>query len=66
MIFILFFSSSAGTGKTQLLNGLVSQLSPGRHIYTSSNMNFYPSSAVLLNSSEVKLQNRTGTTYYSY
>lgn len=59
----VMLAGPGGTGKTQLVNGLLSQLSASSHIHTTVNMNYYTSSAVLLNGLETKLQKRTGTTY---
>lgn len=59
----VMLAGPAGTGKTQLVNGLLSQLSPEMHTHTTVNMNFYTSASVLLNSLEAVLQKRTGTTY---
>jgi dynein heavy chain, axonemal len=61
--FHVMLAGPAGTGKTQLVNGLLSQLRPDQHIHTTVNMNFYTSAAVLLTSLEPMLQKRTGTTY---
>ncbi|RYH29930.1 hypothetical protein EON65_06785 [archaeon] len=59
----VMLAGPAGTGKTQLVNGLLNQLLPDQHIHTSVNMNFYTSAGVLLSSLESMLQKRTGTTY---
>ena len=61
--FHVMLAGPAGTGKTQLINGLLSQLSADQHVHTTVNMNFYTSAAVLLTSLETMLQKRTGTTY---
>eukprot|EP01038_Epipyxis_sp_PR26KG_P005447 gene5447-7540_t len=61
--FHVMLAGPAGTGKTQLVNGLLSQLVPEQHIHTTVNMNFYTTAAVLLTSMEAPLQKRTGTTY---
>ena len=53
----------AGTGKTQLVNGMLSQLKAERHIKATVNMNFYTSASVLLTSLEAPLQKRTGSIY---
>eukprot|EP00981_Chlorochromonas_danica_P012313 scaffold4815_cov184-Ochromonas_danica.AAC.1 len=59
----VMLAGPAGTGKTQLVNGLLSQLHPDNHIHTTVNMNFYTTATVLLTSLEPMLQKRTGTTY---
>ena len=53
----------AGTGKTQLINGMLAQLRPDFHISATVNMNFFTSAGVLLTSLEVPLQKRTGSTF---
>jgi dynein heavy chain len=59
----VMLAGGAGTGKTQLVVGMLSQLEPENHIHTTVNMNFYTSASVLLSSLEPVLQKRTGTTY---
>ena len=59
----VMLAGPAGTGKTQLVNGLLSSLRPEQHIFTSVSMNFYTSASVLLTSLDSQLQKRTGTTY---
>lgn len=59
----VMLAGGAGTGKTQLVNGLLSQLVPENHIHCSVAMNFYTSASILLNSLEPVLQKRTGTTF---
>lgn len=59
----VMLAGSAGTGKTQLVTGLLGQLNPENHIATTVNMNFYTTSSVLLTSLEAPLQKRTGSTY---
>ena len=53
----------AGTGKTALVNGLLSQLNPEHHINMSVNMNFYTSAGILQTALEAPLQKRTGSTF---
>lgn len=59
----VMLAGAAGTGKTQLVNGMLSHLNPEFHISASVNMNFYTSASVLLSSLEGSLQKRTGSTY---
>jgi dynein heavy chain len=59
----VMLAGPAGTGKTQLVNGMLAQLNTESHIHTTVNMNFYTSAAVLLTSLEAPLQKRTGSTY---
>lgn len=61
--FNIMLAGPAGTGKTQLVNGMLSQLNPESHISITVNMNFYTSAAVLLTSLEAPLQKRTGSTF---
>ena len=61
--FHVMLAGPAGTGKTQLVNGLLTSLQREQHIYTNVNMNFYTNASVLLTSLEGQLQKRTGTTF---
>jgi len=61
--FHAMLAGPAGTGKTQLINGLLSQLNPEFHISVTCNMNFYTSANILLNTLEAPLQKRTGSTF---
>lgn len=59
----VMLAGPAGTGKTQLVSGMLSELHPENHMLTTVNMNFYTSSSVLLTSLETPLQKRTGSTF---
>jgi dynein heavy chain len=59
----VMLAGPAGTGKTQLINGLLSSLSADSLMHNTVNMNFYTSASVLLSSLESVLQKRTGSTY---
>jgi dynein heavy chain len=59
----VMLAGPAGTGKTQLVNGLLTSLKREQHIYTNVNMNFYTTASVLLTSLDAQLQKRTGTTF---
>jgi dynein heavy chain len=59
----IMLAGQAGTGKTQLVNGMLSQLNPELHVSQSVNMNFYTSASVLLLSLEAPLQKRTGSVF---
>ena len=59
----VMLAGPAGTGKTALVNGLLSQLNPEHHIHMSVNMNFYTSAAILQTALEAPLQKRTGSTF---
>jgi dynein heavy chain len=61
--FNVMLAGPAGTGKTQLVNGMLTHLNPENHVFATVNMNFYTSSAVLLNGLEAPLQKRTGSTF---
>eukprot|EP01032_Pedospumella_encystans_P015170 gene15170-17374_t len=61
--FHAMLAGPAGTGKTQLVTGLLTSLQREQHIYTNVNMNFYTSASVLLTSLDAQLQKRTGTTF---
>ena len=54
---------SSGTGKTQLINGLLRKLNPEEHVSTTINLNFYSSAVALLGAIEAPLQKRTGSTF---
>lgn len=59
----VMLAGPAGTGKTQLVSGLLSSLAPEQHVHTTVNMNYYTSAMVLLTSLETMLQKRTGTIF---
>lgn len=59
----VMLAGPAGTGKTQLVNGILSSLKTESHISITVNMNFYTSASVLLTSLEVPLQKRTGSVF---
>ena len=54
---------ASGTGKTQLINGLLRNLAPEEHISTTINLNFYSSAVAVLGAIEAPLQKRTGSTF---
>eukprot|EP01035_Chromulina_nebulosa_P019234 gene19234-25085_t len=53
----------SGTGKTQLINGMLNQLNPEFHLSSSINMNYYTSAAILQPNLEASLFKRTGSSY---
>ena len=59
----VMLAGPAGTGKTQLVSGMLAGLSASSHMLVTVNMNFYTSSSVLLSSIEAPLQKRTGSTF---
>ena len=59
----VMLAGGAGTGKTQLVNGMLSTLKPEAFISCSVNMNYYSSASILLTSLETPLQKRTGSLF---
>ena len=59
----VMLAGPAGTGKTQLVSGMLKTLVSHEHIHTTVNMNFYTTAAVLQVAMEAPLQKRTGTTF---
>ena len=53
----------AGTGKTQLTNGLIRAFNPEDKMSCTINMNFYSTAIAAMTSLEAPLQKRTGSTY---
>lgn len=53
----------AGTGKTQIVNGMLAQFDPTVITSATINFNFYTTSAVLLNTMSIPLVKKTGTNY---
>ena len=51
----------AGTGKTQMMKGMLGKMSPDECIFMPINFNFYTTSAVLQTSMEIPLEKKTGT-----
>ena len=54
---------SLGTGKTQLIAGMLRELPLAEFISLSINLNYYSTATVLLSSLEAPLQKRTGSTF---
>ena len=52
-----------GTGKTQLIAGMLRELPPAEFISIGINLNYYSTATVLLGSLEAPLQKRTGSTF---
>lgn len=59
----VMLAGPAGTGKTALVNGMLSNLKPDYHIGATVNMNYYTTAAVLLQNLEASLSKRTGSSY---
>jgi dynein heavy chain len=53
----------AGTGKTQLVNGLIQEFDAESKLSVTINMNFYSTSLAVMGSLEAPLQKRTGSTF---
>jgi dynein heavy chain len=59
----VMLAGPAGTGKTQIMNGMLGALTPASHIHLTVNMNFYSSGAVIQAALESPLQKRTGSLF---
>ena len=53
----------AGTGKTQLVNGMLANLDTEEYQSTNINFNYYTTSAVLANTMSIPLEKKTGSNY---
>ena len=49
------------TGKTQIINGMLSSFDPAEYLSSTINFNFYTTSAVLQNTMGIPLVKKTGT-----
>ena len=56
-------SVRVGTGKTQLIAGILREFSSAEFISERINLNYYSSANVLLSALEGPLKKRTGSTY---
>lgn len=59
----IMLAGPAGTGKTQMINGLLQKQNPDEVLSTTINFNFYTTSAVLQNTMFLPLEKKTGTNY---
>ncbi|GMH98843.1 hypothetical protein TrLO_g14194 [Triparma laevis f. longispina] len=59
----LMLVGPAGTGKTQLISGLIRDFNPEEHLSVTVNMNFYSTAVATMTALEAPLQKRTGSTY---
>ena len=59
----VMLAGPSGTGKTQIVNGMLSALDPTEFINCNINFNFYTTSAVLQNTLSIPLVKKTGTNY---
>jgi dynein heavy chain len=53
----------SGTGKTQIINGILKNLPHSEYMHMNINMNFYTSGTVLMSNLESVLQKQTSTTF---
>lgn len=59
----VMLAGPSGTGKTQIVNGMLAQFDPVEMMSTNINFNFYTTSAVLQNTMGIPLVKKTGTNY---
>ena len=59
----VMLAGPAGTGKTQLVNGMLSNLDAEKYQSSSINFNFYTTSTVLANTMAIPLEKKTGSNY---
>lgn len=59
----VMLAGGSGTGKTQLINGLLSELNPEFNSSAIINLNYFTTAQVLQSNLEASLQKRTGSTY---
>jgi len=59
----VMLAGPSGTGKTQIVNGMLSGFEPSEMLSTTINFNFYTTSAVLQNTMGIPLVKKTGTNF---
>ncbi|CAM9352734.1 unnamed protein product, partial [Phaeothamnion confervicola] len=59
----VMMAGPAGTGKTQMVTGMLKSQNPEEATYQSINFNFYTTSAVLQSTMGLPLEKKTGTNY---
>ena len=59
----VMLAGPAGTGETQLVNGMLANLDTDQYQSTNINFNFYTTSAVLANTMSIPLEKKTGSNY---
>lgn len=59
----VMLAGPSGTGKTQIVNGMLAGFNPAEMLSTNINFNFYTTSAVLQNTMGIPLVKKTGTNY---
>ena len=59
----IMLAGPAGTGKTQLVNGMINTLDKSHYQSSNINFNYYTTSAVLANTMSLPLEKKTGSNY---
>ena len=59
----VMLAGPAGTGKTQLINGMLNKFDPTQTVSATINFNFYTTSAVLTTTMAIPLEKKTGSNY---
>lgn len=59
----VMLAGPSGTGKTQIVNGMLAEFDPAQMLSATINFNFYTTSAVLQNTMALPLVKKTGTNY---
>jgi dynein heavy chain len=59
----VMLAGPSGTGKTQIVNGMLTAFDPQDFMSCNINFNFYTTSAVLMNTMGIPLVKKTGTNY---
>ena len=59
----IMLAGPAGTGKTQMVNGMLAKQDPDKRISATVNFNFYTTSAVLLTTMCIPLEKKTGVNF---
>ena len=59
----IMLAGPAGTGKTQLVNGMINTLDKSHYQRSNINFNYYTTSAVLANTMSLPLEKKTGSNY---
>ena len=59
----IMLAGPAGTGKTQLVNGMLNKFAPSTTMSATINFNFYTTSTVLANTMSISLEKKTGSNF---
>jgi dynein heavy chain len=59
----VMLAGPAGTGKTQMVHGLLAQLDPNQRIFSTINFNFYTTSTVLQTTMGIPLEKKSGVNF---